>query len=300
MKILLTTVLTLALFGATHADDMGKPIPSSVISDPAPDPVHPPRSSEVLVPSHGMGMNALFYLAGGVGPHPTIVLLHGFPGNEQNLDLAQAIRRAGWNVLTLHYRGAWGSPGIFSIGHVLEDADAAVTFVRRPDIAEKFGIDTRRIVLGGHSMGGFASAAHARVDERLYGVVLIDAWNVGADGQEFAKASGAARAALVAKEFDDIGNSLHGATATSTAEEIMAHRTDWNFMSWAKELTRRPLLVIGASKAGGEENRQLAEAVTRAGGKVTAVTLPSDHSFQDHRIALAAEVVDWLQELPDL
>jgi len=53
----------------------------------------------------------------------------------------------------------------------------------------------------------------------------------------------------------------------------------------------------GASKAGGEENRQLAEAVARAGGKVTAVTLPSDHSFQDHRIALAAEVVKWLQNL---
>jgi hypothetical protein len=60
-----------------------------------------------------------------------------------------------------------------------------------------------------------------------------------------------------------------------------------------------PLLVIGASKAGGEENRQLAEAVTRDGGKVTAVTLAIDHSFQDHRIALAAEVVVWLQKLPN-
>src|ERR1700690_3855565 len=300
MKILLATALVFAFFSATHADDMGKPIPSSVISDPALDPLHPPRSAEVLVPSHGMGMNALFYLAGGAGPHPTMVLLHGFPGNEQNLDLAQAIRRAGWNVLTLHYRGAWGSPGLFSIGHVLEDTDAAVRFVRRPAIAEKFGIDRHRIVLGGHSMGGFATAAHARVDEHLLGVVLIDAWNVGADGQEFARASGAARAALVAKNFDDIGNSLHGATAASTAEEIIAHRTDWNFQSWAKDLTRTPLLVIGASKANGEENRKLAEAVTRAGGKVTAVTLLSDHSFQDHRIALAAEVVDWLQKLPNL
>ena len=244
-------------------------------------------------------MNALLYLAGGPGPHPTIVLLHGFPGNEQNLDLAQSIRRAGWNVLTLHYRGAWGSPGIFSIGHVLEDADAAVKFVRRPDVAAKFGIDTRRIVLGGHSMGGFASAAHARADADLLGVVLIDAWNVGATADEFSKVSGAARAAVVAKEFDDIGNSLHGATATSTAAEILAHRTDWNFMSWAGDLTRRPLLVIGASKALGEENRQLADAVTRAGGKVTAVTLLSDHAFQDHRLALAAEVINWLQRLPE-
>jgi pimeloyl-ACP methyl ester carboxylesterase len=300
MRIMLATVLAIALSGVTHADEMGKSIPASVISDPVPDPMNPPRSAEVLVPSHGMGMNGLFYLAGGAGPHPTMVLLHGFPGNEQNLDLAQAIRRAGWNVLTLHYRGAWGSPGLFSIRHVLENADAAVMFVRRPEIAEKFGIDTRRIVLGGHSTGGFASAAHARVDGRLLGIVLIDAWNVGADGHEFAKVSGAARAALVARTFDDIGNSLHGATAASTAKEIMAHRADWNFQSWAKDLTRSPLLVIGASEANGEENRQLAEAVTRAGGKVTAVTLPSDHSFQDHRIALAAEVVDWLQKLPDL
>jgi hypothetical protein len=37
--------------------------------------------------------------------------------------------------------------------------------------------------------------------------------------------------------------------------------------------------------------------VTRAGGNVTSVTIPSDHSFQDHRIALAAIVVEWLQKL---
>jgi uncharacterized protein len=298
MKSLLATLLVI-MSSATHADDVRKLIPPSVISDPTPDPLHPPRSAQVLVPSHGMGMNALFYLAGGGGPHPTMVLLHGFPGNEQNLDLAQAIRRAGWNVLTLHYRGAWGSPGVFSIVHALEDADAAVSFVRRPDIAERFGIDTQRIVLGGHSMGGFASAAHARADERLLGVVLIDAWNVGVDGSELAKATGAARALLIAKNFDDLGNSLHGATAASTANELIAHRTEWNFQFWAKDLTRRPLLVIGASKGNGEENYRLAEAVTRAGGSVTAVTLSSDHSFQDHRIALAAEVVGWLQKLPN-
>ena len=283
---------------ATHADEPARSIPPSVINDPAPDSTYPPQSAQVLVPSHGLGMNGLFYLAGGGGLHPTVVLLHGFPGNEQNLDLAQSIRRAGWNVLTLHYRGSWGSPGIFSIHNVLEDADAAVAFVRRADIAGKFRIDTHRIVLGGHSMGGFASAAHARTDRELLGVFLIDAWNVGRTAQELSKVTGAARTALINKEFDDLGNSLHGATAVSTGAELIAHRTEWNLMSWAKDLTRCPLLVIGASKANGQENTQLAEAVVRAGGKVTAITLPSDHAFQDHRIALAAEVVDWLQKLP--
>jgi uncharacterized protein len=299
MKILITATLLLALSGATHADEMGQPIPPSVISDPAPDPLHPPSSAEVLIPSHGMGMNALFYLAGGAGPHPTMVLLHGFPGNEQNLDLAQAIRRAGWNVLTLHYRGAWGSPGVFSIAHVLEDVDAAVEFVRRTGVAAKFGIDTRRIVLGGHSMGGFASAAHARHDHDLHGVVLIDAWNAGSTGDQMSKIPKHELPTAAVKRFNDIGNSLHGATAASVVAETIAHRTEWNYQSWAFQLARQPLLVIGASRGRGEDSRNLAEAVTGAGGKVTAVTFESDHSFQDHRIALAAVVVDWLQKLPE-
>jgi pimeloyl-ACP methyl ester carboxylesterase len=298
MKMLLTILPMLALAGTASAAEPLPAIPSAVISDPIPDPAHPLRSAQVLVPSHGVGMNGLFYLAGGRGPHPTLILLHGFPGNEQNLDLAQAVRRAGWNVLTLHYRGTWGSPGDFSIAHVLEDTDAAVDFVRRPDIAAKFAIDTRRIVLGGHSMGGFASAAHARTDHELLGVMLLDAWNIGATADQLGKANGAARAALAAKEFDDLGNSLRGATASSTADEMVAHRKEWNFMAWADDLTRRPLLVIGAEQSEGRENSELADAVRRAGGRVTAVTLPSDHSFQDHRIALAAHVIAWLQGLP--
>jgi uncharacterized protein len=297
MKVWLAVGLVVGFSGMVFADEPA--IPAAVITDPVPDPIHPPHSAQVLIPSHGVGMNALFYLAGGPGPHPTIVLLHGFPGNEQNLDLAQAIRRAGWNVLTLHYRGSWGSPGVFSIAHVLEDVDAAVAFVRQPDIAARYGIDTKRIVLGGHSMGGFATVAHARADNHLLGAVLLDAWNAGETGEELGKQSPAELEKTAPERFDDLGNSLQGATPVSTAREVVAHRVDWNYLSWAKSLTHTPLLIIGASKAGGEQNSKLAAAVTAAGGKVMSVTITSDHSFQDHRIALAGLVVDWLEKLPN-
>jgi pimeloyl-ACP methyl ester carboxylesterase len=78
------------------------------------------------LPSHGSMLNALMYEAAGVGPHGTVVLLHGFPGNEKDLDLAQAVRRDGWNVLYFDYRGSWGSPGAFSFQHSVEDAQSAV------------------------------------------------------------------------------------------------------------------------------------------------------------------------------
>src|ERR1700733_12959234 len=170
MRMLVTVLVLLGISASVAAQGF----PAAVTKDPIVDPDHPPRMESVRIPTHEVKINGVLYLAGGNGQHPTVAFFHGLPGNEQNLDLAQAVRRAGWNVLTLHYRGSWGSPGVFSIEHVLEDAAAAVIFVRRPDIAEKFGIDTHRIVLGGHSMGGFASAAHARADGRLLGVVLID------------------------------------------------------------------------------------------------------------------------------
>src|SRR3546814_13526648 len=89
--------------------------------------------SAFTIPSEDGALNAVLYTAAGSGLHPTLLLLHGFPGNEQNLDLAQAARRAGWNVLTLHYRGSWGSPGSFSFTHASEDAWNALQYLQQSD-----------------------------------------------------------------------------------------------------------------------------------------------------------------------
>ena len=37
---------------------------------------------------------SVLYTAGGEGLHPTVLLLHGIPGCEKNIDLAQDLRRA--------------------------------------------------------------------------------------------------------------------------------------------------------------------------------------------------------------
>ena len=76
--------------------------------DPAQiDPVHPPALVELNFESHGERLNGILYQANGAGPHPTVVLLHGYPGNEKNLDLAQSLPRllflveAGGNRISL-------------------------------------------------------------------------------------------------------------------------------------------------------------------------------------------------------
>ena len=91
-------LLWLSAFAATPAIAQDA---SAAIIDPAPDAAHPAAQDAFVLRGEGGAMNALMLLASGPGTHPTLLLLHGFPGNEQNLDLAQAARRDGWNVLTL-------------------------------------------------------------------------------------------------------------------------------------------------------------------------------------------------------
>lgn len=65
----------------------------SLFQDPEEfDAAWPPLMEEVSIPSHGELLTGTFYTAAGEGPHPTIVMLHAFPGYEKNLDLAQSLR----------------------------------------------------------------------------------------------------------------------------------------------------------------------------------------------------------------
>ena len=121
---------------------------------PARDSSNPAKMAEIAFESGGERINGLLYVAAGAGPHPVVLLPHGNPGYERNLDLAQAIRRAGYTVLFFDYRGNWGSGGMFSRTHALEDVHAALRWVRSGAVARKFRINSSRVALVGHSMGG--------------------------------------------------------------------------------------------------------------------------------------------------
>ncbi len=290
----ISAIVMLALAGAASIAT-AQPFPAAVVSDPPPDKAFPASMEAVAIPSHGSTMHGVLYLAGGAAPHPTLLLMHGFPGNEQNLDLAQAVRRAGWNVLTFHYRGSWGSEGAFSFGHALEDAEAAIAFLREAANAKRYRIDPARIVVAGHSMGGLMAAHAGAHDQAILAVALISAWNLG--GEMAALKSSSDRDEEL-KGFADSMESLAGCTPESLIAEAMAHRSDWNFVTYAPALASRPLLLITSDDGNGPDTQALAAAVHQAGSKtVTEVHFPTDHSYSDHRMALQAAFVLWLATL---
>ena len=267
--------------------------PAAVIVDPHPDKAHPPGLADVRIDSHGSAMNAVLYTAAGAGPHPAVVLFHGFPGNEQNLDLAQAIRRAGFTVLTLHYRGAWGSPGAFSFTHALEDSDVAVAWMRDPANVAKYHLDPRRIFVAGHSMGGMMAASAAAHDPKIAGLVMISAWDIGAGAPHFADPEFRKKQL----EGDFAANVIPLATTPDALmDEMVANAAKWEFVDYASVLKSRPALILTADDGLTPDNQRLAAALKSAGDSdVTEEHVATDHSYSDHRIGLESTVVRWLE-----
>ena len=186
--------------------------PRAIWADPPHDKQHPARMQVLHVPSGGVKINGIALVAPGAGVHPTLVFLHGLPGNEKNIDLLQAVRRAGWNAVTINYRGSWGSPGDFRFDNTLADAAALLAFLREPANSLALGVDTTRLVLAGHSMGGWVTAMTAGRDRGLAGAILISPADMGAEG-------GATRDQAIAMMADNM-ESLAGGTAQTFADDL--------------------------------------------------------------------------------
>ncbi|WP_245631973.1 alpha/beta hydrolase [Edaphobacter aggregans] len=271
---------------------------AAITTDPAPDKSAPAAMQSFQLPSHGALLNAFVYIAQGAAPHPVVLLLHGFPGNERNLDLAQTLRRAGYDVLYFNYRGSWGSPGDFSFTHAMEDAQAAVAYLRDPANAAKFRADPKNILVIGHSMGGMIAANVAAADPAIRFVGLISAANMAGRALPVVKAN-QQEAALprFAKGLAAEGIApLAGCTPESLVRDLYAHAAAWNIPDLAPRLATRPVLIITSDDGLADASDELAANLHKLGdAQVRATHIPTDHAYSDYRIALQQQVLNALE-----
>jgi pimeloyl-ACP methyl ester carboxylesterase len=281
-------VFAVLVFSA--AAGVAQTVPAAIYTDPPADVAHPAGMAVLHIPSYGALINGVVYQPSGAGLHPTLVICHGLPGNEKNLDLAQAVRRAGWNAVTFNYRGSWGSAGVFRFAQNLEDADAVLAYLRDPANAARLGIDTKRIAIAGHSMGGWVTVHTAAHDHALMGAVLISAADMGA-------ISGMPREKVVALMADN-KETLAGVTAESMADEVTVNAKAFGFSNAVTGLTQTPLLVLSADDGLAPQTDALVKAIEANGGKkVTAIHVATDHGWSDHRILLESTIINWIAGL---
>ena len=270
-----------------------------VAKDPPADRDHPAALVTVRLTSGGELLNGVVYVPLGPGPHPTVMVLHGLPGYERNLDLAQVYRRAGWTAMVFHYRGAWGSGGTFSFGHVLEDTAVALDHLRSDEMRETCRVDPARIALVGHSMGGWASLLTAAETDVL-GAASIAAFNIGALAAAMSQAPDVLD--QIKEVFGPQMSPLAGVDLGALFREAAAVGDRWDMRSKASPLAGRPVLLVAATHDSEApidfHHRPLAEAFRWAGHPMlTEQMFDTDHAFSDHRVALARSTVEWLDGL---
>jgi pimeloyl-ACP methyl ester carboxylesterase len=266
-------------------------LPAAIYTDPPADKDHPAAMEVIHIPSGGVEINGIAYVAAGAGPHPTVVLCHGLPGNEKSLDLAQAMRRAGWTVIAFNYRGSWGSPGEYRFAQNLEDAAAVLAFARDPANAAKLRIDPKRLVVMGHSMGGWVTALTAAADKEIIGAAMISAANLGAFGK-------APRDQLAAGMKANGQEALAGTSPEIMADELIANAAAFDWGKHAAALARTNLFILSSDDGLAPGTDALAAAIRKDGGtKFRTLHVATDHSWSDARVRLQAEVLGWLAAL---
>ncbi len=274
--------VALCLSTATHAAE----VPASMV--------------ELKLSSNGERMNGILYRPTAAEARPLVILLHGFPGNERNLDIAQAARSAGFNSLYFSYRGTWGSAGTMSYANGLQDVAAVLAWARQPENAARYGIDPQRIALLGHSYGGWLALSVGAQEKASVCVAGMAPWNAG----------------LVAKRFDAFPQELKAREATydsntlgagaplkaSTAallQELVTHRDDWDYQAHAQALAKHKVFLVAATgdgpASGAATVNALADSIRAAGGAARVAIYEDDHGFNLHRSELVQAMVNWLK-----
>ncbi len=261
-----------------------KTIETYISQDGLQDKLYPAAEQELEFKSSGSSIFGFEYVANGKGPHPTIILLHGLPGNERNLDLAQNLRRAGYNVIYFDYRGSWGSKGTFGFGNGIADAKAVVDYICDSVHAATMRIDTTRIGMIGHSMGAGMAMISGMNDKRVKAIVGISVFNP----YTLLKGKDAPSNLISLKEYLATLGMLN-CDPNTFLNDILANIEQYNMEQMVAN-SSKPILVIDEH----ENNNYLAKYSKTT--KLQYKIWNTDHPFTDKRIALSKEIKSWMDK----
>jgi uncharacterized protein len=251
------------------------------------DKSSPASQLELTIPSGNSLMQGFMYKANGKQKHPTLLLLHGYPGNERNLDLAQVVRARGWNVIYFNYRGAWGSQGQFSFKNCVEDVVHVVEFCKK--YQDSLQIDTANIALFGHSMGGWICL---KALQQLPGIkkgFALSAWDIAGSFKNVKTMDQMMQAAKYgAGEYFVLNTPLK-----DIFEPVFKNFAYYNLVNDTAALASKQIIMLDESN----RNKEIADALKATNKSYFDYEIwHTDHPFTNKRVALIKKLLEFLNK----
>lgn len=286
IKISIKFLLSILLLVSTNAFTQSE---SVILNDLKWDMTSPASSTELFIPSGNSKIAGLIYTANGLQKHPTLLLLHGYPGNERNLDIAQVVRSRGWNVIYFDYRGSWGSQGKFSFKNCVEDVVNVVSFCNK--YQDSLKIDTSNIVLFGHSMGGWVCLKALQELPTIKKGFALSTWDIAKD---FKNVSNEKEMLSIANDPNIAGKYFVLNTSLKDLyTPVLQDKTYFNLLNDAKSLGDKQIIMIDEH----EKNSQLAEKIKESNKLYFDYSVwQTDHSFTNKRASLINKVLAFIEK----
>lgn len=254
--------------------------------------------------SNGNKLNAVFY-ATNDKYSPTLVLVHGFPGNNQSpLGLADKLNAAGIKILVFNYQGSFSSEGFFNNRNSIHDIVVALNFLKLEKTIHQFEIDTSKIVLCGYSAGGGFALTAALHNPEIKKIITIG----GSDNSVYIrkmKADTGYRDIFeqnVSRAFSPNGPIKGDAEFLHRFNDSLIANVDYyDPVKNAEKLRDREILFIAGSLDNTspiDENclplyNQLKQLKSE---KVDIKVFDTDHSFSNVKDDLIKVIVDWTKD----
>ena len=286
IKISIKFLLSSLLLFTTNAFAQSESI---ILNDLKWEMTSPASSTELFIPSGNSQIAGLIYNANGLQKHPTLLLLHGYPGNERNLDIAQVVRSRGWNVIYFDYRGSWGSQGKFSFKNCVEDVVNVVAFCNK--YQDSLKIDTSNIVLFGHSMGGWICLKALQELPTIKKGFALSTWNIGND---YKNVSNEKEMLRLANDPNTGGKYfVLNASLKDLYTPVLQDKTYFNLLNDTKSLSDKQIIMIDEH----EKNSQLAEKIKESNKLYFDYSVwQTDHSFTNKRASLINKVLAFIEK----
>ena len=249
--------------------------------------------------SKGAKIHGLFYNASGVEPSPTVILCHGFPGNNTDvLGLGDRLMKEGFNALAFNYRGTWGSEGLLTIANSLEDVISAIRYVKSDSTVQEFDVDPSSVAVIGYSYGGGMALLGSLNDPTVRKVVYIAGGNLSEVARLMKQNDEYKRALL--KDLDGLRSLGFNSLPAEEMVEVFADIDKYDLVKQAEALLGKDILLIGGWR--DQENAvehhilPLYRALQKHGAKEVQIEIfDTDHSFTNVRSQLADRIVSWMK-----
>ena len=280
LHLLLLPLLCLLIFSCKK-NQKEETTPSNDINN---NSKFPAINKELIFEIKGDTIAGYALIANGESLKETVILVAGYPGNDNNFDIAQAIRRSGKNVIHFNHRGAWGSQGKYMYSNCLEDIDQVINYLSQPDVAKNLRIDTNQFTLLGRSYGGGVALIQGSQNDQVKKIIAITSVNYGSIMQRH-------------KSLDDLGGFkkymkkqvMIATNINRFLQEMLDHKVAFNILTYKDAIKNKKVLIIEDSDKNDKWINQLEN--------VEILKMETDHNFINKRIELTDHIIQFLSRV---